>query len=515
MTRWDEGYVTDVPLVNKFYREMTPAWLAFVALLAGYRPPDIGAPFRYADLGCGMGLTAVAVAALYPHAEVWGFDFNPAHIEGARLLAARAGLTNIQFIETSFDELARRPAAALPEFAFMISQGTLHSISEKNRNLMIEIIGQRLQAGGLACHCYNIVTGMPAWVPLLRLTRTAMAAKQPSIAATAPGILSFLDRLKQAGARYFAENPSLDQSLEWLRQAHPSEVAHVYASADWQPIRSAEVMAAMAEAKCALIGSAALVENFEALSVPETFRPVLAEFHDPQLRETLKEFAVAQSLRHDVYRRGLLPLSPSQQLAMLGELRFMRTGPAPSGDVTFATPTGELTGRAAMYQPLLALLEQGPVSLPQVRGIEAFATQPPGEALLALTLLVSGGFAHPLVPGDPAAARRSARALNQAIVQMGADGHDLSCLVAPAIGSALRADTIETLVVGKSLEGVTDPDALTGYVHDTLRRTGRTLHRDGRLIEDAVESHQLIEEVSRSMLGPRAALLRALGILDP
>ena len=106
MASWDDGYVTDVVYTSNFYRETTPNWLATAALLLGHRPPDLTKPFRYADLGCAHGFTAIAVAATCPQAEVWGFDFNPAHIESARHLAAEAGLTNVHFVETSFGDLA-------------------------------------------------------------------------------------------------------------------------------------------------------------------------------------------------------------------------------------------------------------------------------------------------------------------------------------------------------------------------------------------------------------------------
>src|SRR5580692_11674518 len=113
MAQWNDGYVTDVAYTSNVYRETTPPWVALTALLLGQLPPDLIRPFRYADLGCGNGMTAVFVAATCPQAEVWGFDFNPAHIETARNWAAAAGLTNITFVETSFAELAALPANGL------------------------------------------------------------------------------------------------------------------------------------------------------------------------------------------------------------------------------------------------------------------------------------------------------------------------------------------------------------------------------------------------------------------
>ena len=65
MARWDDGYVTDVAYTTNFYREITPAWLATTACCwASVRRTY--APFRYADLGCGNGFTALVVAATCP-----------------------------------------------------------------------------------------------------------------------------------------------------------------------------------------------------------------------------------------------------------------------------------------------------------------------------------------------------------------------------------------------------------------------------------------------------------------
>src|ERR1700755_2695446 len=113
MAQWDDDYVTDVTYTSNFYREITPIWLATSSLLLGHRPPDLTKPFSYADLGCGNGFTTLSVAAAYPHGDVWGFDFHPAHVEFARGIATRAGLTNVHFVESSFGALAATPEGRL------------------------------------------------------------------------------------------------------------------------------------------------------------------------------------------------------------------------------------------------------------------------------------------------------------------------------------------------------------------------------------------------------------------
>ena len=117
MARWNDGYVSDVAYTANIYREELPSWLALSAVLLGQRPPDLARPFRMAELGCGHGMSLAVAAACSPHAEFWGFDFNPAHIESGRAIAAEAGLTNLHYEERSFAELAAMPQDAMPEFA--------------------------------------------------------------------------------------------------------------------------------------------------------------------------------------------------------------------------------------------------------------------------------------------------------------------------------------------------------------------------------------------------------------
>jgi SAM-dependent methyltransferase len=364
--RWDDGYVTDVAYTSNVYREATPSWLALTALLFAQRPPDLARPFRYADLGCGNGMTAVVVAATCPHAEVWGFDFNPAHIETARTWAAAAGLTNITFVETSFADLAARDAGALPEFDFIVAHGVLSWISPANQRLVIEIIGQRLRAGGLASVTYNVTTGWAAMQPLQTLMHQIAQARPERADLALPAIFDQLTQLKDGGAKYFTVNPAVEARLDSLRNQDGRYLAHELLNADWHPLMAATVMDAMAAAKCQFLGSATLTENYDAVSQPPAMLPLIAAVTDPRLRETLRDLGMAQAFRRDVYRRGMVPLQPAEHAALLDAVGFTRIAPSPVGDVAFATAAGTVVGRPEIYQPLLALFADAPPTLAPV-----------------------------------------------------------------------------------------------------------------------------------------------------
>jgi SAM-dependent methyltransferase len=517
MARWDDGYVTDVVYTTNFYREITPTWLNMTCQLLGHRPPDLTGPFRYADLGCGNGFTTLAVAASCPQAEVWGFDFNPAHIEFASGLAARAGLTNVHFTETSFADLAALPEPALPEFDFMVSHGVLSWISPENRHHLVATIGRRLKPGGVSYLSYNVTTGWTSMVPVRALMRALAEASPERTDLAVPGVLDFIDRLKQGGAAFFTANPAIETRLKDIRLQDARYIAHEYLNQDWHPLAFAEIAGEMAEAKCRFIGSATLAENIDSVSVPAGVAPILAETRDPFLRETLRDIGCAQAFRRDLYRKGTAPMPAAEQQAMIEALSLIGLGQAvPEGGATFATPIGSVTGRPEVYRPLLEQLAQGPMTLGQLRASATFAARPLIELLQALTLLVAGGYAHPMLPDAVVASGGpTARALNAVIARANMTGTDLPRMVAPVIGSVVQVDVLEALVVGELLGGqMAEVDPLATEVLALLARGGRNVQKEGKPVTDVVEARGIVADAIRTVLERRLPVFRSLGVVE-
>ncbi len=517
MAAWDDGYVTDIVYTTNFFRETTPAWLAASALLLGHRPTDLTRPFRYADLGCGHGLTALVVAATCPHAEVWGFDFNPAHIESARELAARANLTNVRFEETSFAALASLPGSALPMFDFMVSHGVLSWISPENQQFLVQVINQRLQPGGLAYLSYNVATGWGAMPPLRTLMRLLMLSNDDRSDRAASGVLDYVDGMKQAGARFFAANPLLEQRLTEIRQQDPRYIAHEFLNQDWHPLMFADVSSRMAAAKCSYIGSATLTENIEAVSVPQTMMTLLAEAPDQVLRETLRDFSGAQAFRRDIYRRGLLPVAGAEHISLVSALRLEWLGRAVADPISLPTPMGNVIGLPEVYGPLVELLSARPHTVGEIRNCPALARRPLPDLLQAVTLLIAGGYVHPALPESVQAnAQGGTDRLNTAIGMMNSYGSDIGQLISPVIGSALKSDLLETLIVREKVAGGSmELDTLTDRLMVTLAQAGRSVQRDGQVVTDAMQARAVLRESAKAVLESRLPMLVRLGVTPP
>jgi ubiquinone/menaquinone biosynthesis C-methylase UbiE len=96
-------------------------WRASCAHLADYFPQANGKrSMRVLDLGCGPGVTAIALARARPHAHVIGLDLAPRMISHARVTTARANLAaHISYVLAD--------ATALPFASETIDVTTGHS----------------------------------------------------------------------------------------------------------------------------------------------------------------------------------------------------------------------------------------------------------------------------------------------------------------------------------------------------------------------------------------------------
>jgi SAM-dependent methyltransferase len=510
MAAWNDGAITDIAARRRFHREVMPVWLVTACTLLGCRAPDLSRPFRYADLGCGAGFDALVVAATCPHAEVWGFDFNPANIETARDLATRAGLTNVRFVEVSFSELA---AAALPEFDFMIAEAVLGAISPESEAQIYAAIGRYLRPGGLAYLGYPCDTGWTGFAPVQTFMRLQFETGADTSDLAVPRSFDALDRLKSGGAMYFARNSIMERHLAKLRRRPGDDVALEFLNQHWATPMFADVADAMAEAKCEFLGRATLHENIAAASVPPAMLPLLEEAASIRIRETMQDLAATTAWRRDIYRRGLVFPPVAEHHARLRALSVVATA---RGDLTLPTWHGPVAADPAVYRPLDEALRDGPLTVAAASGLGLLADAPIEAAADAVALLIAAGHAHPVMPDLVAReAAASADRLNDAIIDAVRRGEQLDRLVSPLLGSAIEANPLEVLTVGALRGGgnAADPDSLSDFVLAEMRLGGRSVTRDGVPVEDEAEARALLRDIVMEFVEHRMPLFQSLGVM--
>ncbi len=218
MADWGSGYVTDKTYVHDFCRAQTPPMLALAALSGGVEAlGGAGEAFAYCDLGCGQGYTANLIAAANPAAHVLGVDFNPSHIANARALADAAGLSNVEFREASFEDIAADPTT--PQFEIMAMHGVFSWISPQNRRALVALIAKCLKPGGLLYVSYDC---MPGWAGIAPLRRIIARRFAPRPGMSSPAALEraivYSDLLRAAEARFYSIYPNVEAQMERLKK---------------------------------------------------------------------------------------------------------------------------------------------------------------------------------------------------------------------------------------------------------------------------------------------------------
>ncbi|HYE01089.1 MAG TPA: class I SAM-dependent methyltransferase [Alphaproteobacteria bacterium] len=479
MDGWTDGYVADIGYTHGFYREMTPAQMAFALLLRGYRAPDPAGPLDYCELGCGQGFGANLIAASSPEARFWATDFNPSHaLNGARLAEAGGG-GNIRFYDRSFAEFA---AEDTPAFDVIALHGIYSWVSAENRRAIVDFISRKLKFGGLVYASYNTLPGWSSAMPLRELMiRHAAGTGGPTLSKI-DRALAFTRQVAETKAAYFNDNPLAAKRLERLGDMPRNYLAHEYFNREFSPRYFADVAAELASARLAFAASAHIGDHVDALNLSAEAQKLLAEIGDPDFRETMRDYFVNQHFRRDIFVRGALRLSPLEQAEQVRRTRFVLTTPAAEIPLKAVTVMGEVNLQRDIYEPVIAALGGGATAFGDLLSSPGCAGIGQARLLQALTVLCALGHAAPALSAEGEAARRAATdRFNAAVCDRARFGDELGHLASPVTGSGVPANRFEQLFLLARRQG-RDPAELAWSV---LSAANQRLVKDGAALEGA------------------------------
>ncbi|QTN33832.1 class I SAM-dependent methyltransferase [Akkermansiaceae bacterium] len=147
-----------------------PAVNAAVARAAGLEVVDPGGA-RILEIGCGTGHHILSLANRWPGAECVGVDISGRSISVARNLARQAGMRNVKFCECPVQEFAPEG-----DFDFIIAHGVFSWVPDEVKLALIDFIGKRLAAGGIAVVSFNVAAGWKARMAVVEKVRIIQAA---------------------------------------------------------------------------------------------------------------------------------------------------------------------------------------------------------------------------------------------------------------------------------------------------------------------------------------------------
>lgn len=450
-SNWSHGYVTDVLYTEHFFRELSPAWLNYVAVISGCQPRPLAEGFTYLELGCGLGHSVGLLAGAYPQGRFYGVDFNPAHIDSARRFVAAANIGNVSFIERSFTDLT---AEDVPECDFIVLHGVYAWISAEVRAGIQRVIRERLKPGGLVYNSYNCLPGWAADSPLQKLVYEAARHLPGDATQRTQGALKSVEELVGAKFSFFAGNPSAGKLAAKMAERNANYLAHEFLNEHWTPFYSSDVADEMANAKLTYVGSATLAENHLDLLGTEQLQALVKKQPTQRLKQLFQDLAVNQRFRRDIFVRGHAQLNRAAITRNMEGLVFGSNRDLANVSNVAKVARGEVKFEEKGFAALKEAFGKGTWSVGELR--QELGPQKVGQLDIERTinLLAATGIIFPCaighrpgpVPTEPKRVKVPLEA-NRALIRRIAENLASGNVISTSAGNAVALDPIYAVII--------------------------------------------------------------------
>ena len=507
-------YVTDVTYVRSFESELSPSRLRLAAALNGFPTPP-AEDFDYCELGSAHGDTMVALAAANPRARFVGVDLNGEHVASGNRLATEAGLGNVRFLERDFEELGQE---TLPDLDFICAHGVLSWVGPAKRKAILDFALRKLKPGGLLYVSYNALPGWAGVEPLRQLLLSgAVGAVGDSLERARKG-LAFAKEMHEAGAEYFADNPSAREMLVTMEKAGLPYVVHEYLHAHWAPMYFAQVAWEMAASDLHFTGQLPLYLNYRDLAIPPSLAKLFERVVDRPTFESLKDFALNEFFRRDVYIKGKAARSAATTQAYFDTTSFgLGEGGVPAArDV--ALPHHTLRFEGALFDALFQELGRGPATAPALATRPCLAAFGGEQVRAALLRALLGGHVVPLLRTEQAAEAPAAgrlgmpSAYNRMILERSLTSGSPIVLASPVTGTGVSIPVLRAIAIRLLID--VPAAKRQRWIRDHFGQDALRLKVSDRVIERKEELERLILDELAQFKTTRLARFLDLGILD-
>jgi SAM-dependent methyltransferase len=511
-----DGYITDVAYIPGFYPNLAPVAIGYVAALNRVRPPAIDAPYRYLELGCGLGRSFTTLAAANPHGEFVGVDVNPEHTAVAARDIAAGGLGNARVITAGFGQLPDD----LGEFQFIGMHGVYSWVAQHVRDEILALARRHLAPGGLMLVSYNAMPGWAHLQPIRGILRQYAALRQGDSLQRIRDALGYLVVLRDKHAKYFDDNPRAAAYVDGLLKQDIRYLAHEYLNEHWTSFYFAEVAAAFAGAGLGFVGSLPVFTNFWDLCVRPEFQELFRTTNNRLVTEAHKDFCANTAFRWDIYSREPRPLPDVE--ARLRDADGFRFHVARKGvTLPFQSNLGIVTStvQGPLYQTLVGMLAEASLPLSEIVRDGRVVGTPPGDVARAIDAGVAMGLFEvsggPLPPalGEVPDRVTVPHAFNRAMLAADSLGGRAVALASPVTGTGHTLGDFDAAILHELVER--GSEGLAGRVATRLAGSGRSLQREGKPVTDSAEQQRIIEEACRNFMATALPQFVRLGICTP
>lgn len=472
---WSEGYFTEQTYSIGYYREQSPVYQRFCLLLKGIDAPE---GENFCELGFGQGLTLNLHAASVP-GHWYGTDFNAEQVCFAQSLNAAAG-GHASLYDQSFAEFCHRDD--LPQFDYISLHGIWSWVSEENRRHMRHLMDRRLKPGGVVYVSYNTLPGGAQRAPLRQIMyEFDRHTPRHTGLDRVTDCLNFSEALLKANPNFLQVVNGISNLQEQLRTLSPRYVAHEYLNQTWDNLYFSQVADFLSEARLNFAASSMAQENVEGLGFAPDAQAFLNGIEHPQLREQMRDFFCNTMFRRDLYMRGALRLSSSEQMARLLDTRLMLCAPPVNVGYSVDAGMGTVELDKATHQPLVDALASRNYAPKTLREIcDAMPGSRPGQVVAAAAALVGmGSVAVCQSERAVKAAAVTTRRLNEHLLHRASQSSDIDFLASPLTGTGVHLPRIYMLFY--KYAAVPNP---IERVQALLATLGERINSNGQPLED-------------------------------
>lgn len=517
---WNDGYRIDITYTHGYYGDLNPANIQFCLALAGLYAPEFGTA---CELGYGQGVSLNIHAAA--ETTVWyGTDFNPSQAAFASEMAKASG-SHAHCFADAFQDFAKRDD--LPEFDYIALHGIWSWISPENQRAIVDIIDKKLKIGGALYISYNTNPGWAAFIPtrnLLELYARGEAGAG-TVTQRMKKAFDFVERLKDANAAYFKNNPNAATRLDRFQNTAQRYVAHELFNEFWTPCLFSELAALLTNARMTFAAPAVPLQNVPGLGLTEEQQKILSEISDPILAQTVYDFMINNQFRKDIWLKGPRKMSRIRAQEVLGQSRFILAVPVEKLTEKVNTTYGEVSFSPAIFEIFRTGLGDGKIhtiaELDKIAKSLATSEDPP-EGLdkvsyisLAhnLAVLEAGGLAYSCQDkNERQHAATTAKNLNNFILNSALESGDITFMASPVTGGGIAVSRLNQLFMLAMKKGAKNVQELTAQIQAWLPATGQTLLKEGKPIEESEIPGYLNEQIE-GFLGKTLPVYRNLMLI--
>lgn len=371
---------------------LDPVGLSYAMALRGVRPRLPVEPFTYGEFGCGTAERLILFAACNPEGSFFGFDPDMAKLIKASHMAEQLGVANVTFSAADAQQLHAAVSdgtISKQSFDYLI-YNSIDNADQENLAALHSASEALLRDNGCFVYRYRLYNSADADASLFKSVTARVLAERPDADE------HFAQSWLHLCQIYFAAHPSMadafdkaikdKQGLQWLREQTAG------ATADSNVIA---VGATFSGSGFTFLGSAVIAQNYMELSVPEAAHAPLKEWQKHSLYEAIKDLAMRNSERTDIWGRE--PLRRVENLiALFGGFTYGTTE-APERIARTVTYQGKsISFVGPLYDSILSLATVMPVTMGDLVTHETLAGIDPLTILNSMQLLVACGLLHPM-----------------------------------------------------------------------------------------------------------------------